>query len=240
MVELIPPYVATGLQQGRRSPGDRRQCCCPNSYPRRWRGYPVTPMKSPSETVRCWYAQAPGQVKFGTAIHANESITENYETSSVTNLPRRRRSRPLAASRPTSNSPRAGDVSHARRARCRTVRGPSTTVIVHGAGWRNGNKQLFVTPLFEPLTRRIRLFTINYRLAPAYHFPAPGRGRRKRDSITQYPRPRVQGGPKEDRSRESRPAATWSQPSGPRRRSLSCVPWFLSLCPSGPGGDGGG
>jgi acetyl esterase len=45
---------------------------------------------------------------------------------------------------------------------------------VHGGSRRHGDKQTFVKPLFEPLTNAgFAWFTINYRLAPAYHFPAP-------------------------------------------------------------------
>jgi alpha-L-fucosidase 2 len=47
-------------------------------------------------------------------------------------------------------------------------------IIVHGGGWINGHKQMFVTPLFEPLKKAgFTWFTINYRLAPKHKFPAP-------------------------------------------------------------------
>ncbi len=46
-------------------------------------------------------------------------------------------------------------------------------IVVHGGGWINGDKQTYVKPLFDPLTRAgFAWFTINYRLAPKYHFPA--------------------------------------------------------------------
>lgn len=49
-----------------------------------------------------------------------------------------------------------------------------TVVLVHGGGWTKGDKQTFITPLFPPLTKAgFAWFTINYRLAPQYHFPAP-------------------------------------------------------------------
>ncbi|MBK5295459.1 MAG: alpha/beta hydrolase [Acidobacteriia bacterium] len=53
-------------------------------------------------------------------------------------------------------------------------KGPFPTVIVvHGGGWVNGNKQTYVTPLFDPLSKAgFTWFTINYRLAPGHHFPA--------------------------------------------------------------------
>ena len=46
-------------------------------------------------------------------------------------------------------------------------------IVVHGGGFTRGDKQTYVRPLFEPLTRGgFAWFTINYRLAPAYRFPA--------------------------------------------------------------------
>lgn len=48
-----------------------------------------------------------------------------------------------------------------------------TVIIVHGGGWVNGNKRTYVTPLFQPLTDAgFAWFTINYRLAPKYQYPA--------------------------------------------------------------------
>jgi len=47
-------------------------------------------------------------------------------------------------------------------------------IIVHGGGWRNGDKQTYVQPLFPILTQaKFAWFTIDYRLAPAHHFPDP-------------------------------------------------------------------
>jgi alpha-L-fucosidase 2 len=53
-------------------------------------------------------------------------------------------------------------------------RGPFPAVIVvHGGGFTAGDKQTYVKPLFEPLTRAgFAWCTINYRLAPKYRFPA--------------------------------------------------------------------
>lgn len=53
-------------------------------------------------------------------------------------------------------------------------RGPFPAVIVvHGGGFTAGNKQTYVKPLFDPLTNAgFAWFTINYRLAPKYRFPA--------------------------------------------------------------------
>lgn len=46
-------------------------------------------------------------------------------------------------------------------------------IVVHGGGFNRGDKQTFVKPLFEPLTKAgFAWFTINYRLFPAYKFPA--------------------------------------------------------------------
>jgi alpha-L-fucosidase 2 len=53
-------------------------------------------------------------------------------------------------------------------------KGPFPAVIVvHGGGWEAGDKQTFVKPLFEPLRQSgFTWFTVNYRLAPQYPFPA--------------------------------------------------------------------
>lgn len=46
-------------------------------------------------------------------------------------------------------------------------------IIVHGGGFNKGDKQTYVKPLFEPLSRAgFAWFTINYRLYPDYKFPA--------------------------------------------------------------------
>ena len=53
-------------------------------------------------------------------------------------------------------------------------KGPFPTVIlVHGGGWRGGSKEVFITPLFKPLTDvGFTWFSINYRLAPTNRYPA--------------------------------------------------------------------
>src|SRR5438045_2117441 len=52
--------------------------------------------------------------------------------------------------------------------------GPFPTVIlVHGGGWQQGDKQTTFNPIFEPLSQAgFVWFTVNYRLAPKYHYPA--------------------------------------------------------------------
>jgi len=46
-------------------------------------------------------------------------------------------------------------------------------IIVHGGGWGSGDKATDITPLFQPLTdAKVTWFSINYRLAPAYRWPA--------------------------------------------------------------------
>lgn len=69
---------------------------------------------------------------------------------------------------------KAGGVSLTLDAWVPDGKGPFPAVIVvHGGGFTKGDKQTFVKPLFEPLTRGgFTWFTINYRLAPAYKFPA--------------------------------------------------------------------
>ena len=48
-----------------------------------------------------------------------------------------------------------------------------TVIIVHGGGFTAGNKQTYVKPLFEPLTKNnFAWFSIDYRLAPQHQFPA--------------------------------------------------------------------
>jgi acetyl esterase len=48
-----------------------------------------------------------------------------------------------------------------------------TCILVHGGGWMRGDKQTFIKPLFEPLSKAgFTWFTINYRLAPQGRFPA--------------------------------------------------------------------
>ena len=47
-------------------------------------------------------------------------------------------------------------------------------ILVHGGGFVRGDKQTYVKPLFEPLTRAgYAWFSIDYRLAPQHRFPAP-------------------------------------------------------------------
>ena len=49
---------------------------------------------------------------------------------------------------------KAGDVSLTLDASIPEGPGPfPAVIIVHGGGWRNGDKQTFVKPLFEPLTK---------------------------------------------------------------------------------------
>src|SRR5258707_10630937 len=46
-------------------------------------------------------------------------------------------------------------------------------IIVHGGSFSHGNKRTYVTPLFDVLSNAgFAWFTINYRLAPDYQFPA--------------------------------------------------------------------
>jgi alpha-L-fucosidase 2 len=46
-------------------------------------------------------------------------------------------------------------------------------IIVHGGSFSHGNKRTYVTPLFDVLTNAgFAWFTINYRLAPDFQFPA--------------------------------------------------------------------
>lgn len=46
-------------------------------------------------------------------------------------------------------------------------------ILVHGGGFTKGDKQTFITPIFDPLAKAgFAWFTINYRLAPQHPWPA--------------------------------------------------------------------
>jgi alpha-L-fucosidase 2 len=50
----------------------------------------------------------------------------------------------------------------------------AAVVLVHGGGFAGGNKTMYITPIFAPLTEaKFAWFTIDYRLAPAAQLPAP-------------------------------------------------------------------
>lgn len=69
---------------------------------------------------------------------------------------------------------RVGDVVLKLDASVPDGKGPfPAVIIVHGGGFTGGNKQMYVTPMFEPLSRAgFAWFSIDYRLAPQYKFPA--------------------------------------------------------------------
>jgi acetyl esterase len=49
----------------------------------------------------------------------------------------------------------------------------AAAILVHGGGWTSGDKRINFAPLFDPLTHAgIAWFSINYRLAPKYRYPA--------------------------------------------------------------------
>lgn len=49
----------------------------------------------------------------------------------------------------------------------------ATAILVHGGGWVAGDKQQYITYIFQPLSDAgFAWFSINYRLAPQYRFPA--------------------------------------------------------------------
>ena len=48
-------------------------------------------------------------------------------------------------------------------------------ILVHGGGWVAGDKQQYITYIFQPLSDAgFAWFSINYRLAPQFKFPADG------------------------------------------------------------------
>lgn len=69
---------------------------------------------------------------------------------------------------------KGGDIGLTLDANVPEGAGPFPTIIlVHGGGWRNGDKNKFITPLFAPMTKAgFTWFTINYRLAPTNRWPA--------------------------------------------------------------------
>jgi alpha-L-fucosidase 2 len=51
--------------------------------------------------------------------------------------------------------------------------GQPAVILVHGGGWEAGDKRTYIKPWFPALSEaRIAWFTINYRLAPRYPYPA--------------------------------------------------------------------
>ena len=69
---------------------------------------------------------------------------------------------------------RPGGVSMTLDLRVPDGKGPfPAAIIVHGGSFSHGNKRTYVTPLFDVLSNAgFAWFTINYRLAPDYQFPA--------------------------------------------------------------------
>jgi acetyl esterase len=69
---------------------------------------------------------------------------------------------------------KAGDVSLTLDAYVPDGPGPfPTAILVHGGGFVRGDKQSYIKPIFDPLSRAsFTWFTINYRLAPAHRYPA--------------------------------------------------------------------
>ena len=45
-------------------------------------------------------------------------------------------------------------------------------IIVHGGGWSSGDKATDIVPVFAPYATNFTWFSINYRLAPIFHWPA--------------------------------------------------------------------
>jgi len=71
---------------------------------------------------------------------------------------------------------KAGDVSLTLDAFTPEGDGPfPACILVHGGAWTKGDKTTFIKPLFDPLSKAgFTWFTINYRLAPQYQWPACG------------------------------------------------------------------
>ena len=69
---------------------------------------------------------------------------------------------------------KVGDVSLTLDAFVPEGAGPfPVCILVHGGGFVRGDKQSYIKPLFEPLSKAgFAWFTINYRLAPQHRWPA--------------------------------------------------------------------
>lgn len=69
---------------------------------------------------------------------------------------------------------KVGDISLTLDAFVPEGNGPfPTCILVHGGGFVRGDKQSYIKPLFEPLSKAgFTWFTINYRLAPQHRWPA--------------------------------------------------------------------
>lgn len=69
---------------------------------------------------------------------------------------------------------KVGDVSLTLDAFVPEGPGPfPTCILVHGGGFIRGDKQTYIKPIFEPLSKAgFTWFTINYRLAPQHRWPA--------------------------------------------------------------------
>ncbi len=69
---------------------------------------------------------------------------------------------------------KVGDVSLTLDAFVPDGAGPfPTCILVHGGGFVRGDKQSYIKPLFEPLSKAgFAWFTVNYRLAPQHRWPA--------------------------------------------------------------------
>jgi len=67
-----------------------------------------------------------------------------------------------------------------------------TCILVHGGGFTKGDKQSYIKPLFEPLSKAgFTWFTINYRLAPQHRWASVCRGCRNGDPVGEVARRRI-------------------------------------------------
>ena len=85
------------------------------------------------------------------------------------------KAKPASGRRPDISFTKVGGVDLTLDADIPEGDGPfPAAIIVHGGGFSRGDKQSFVKPLFDPLSDAdFAWFSINYRLAPKYKYPAP-------------------------------------------------------------------
>ena len=130
-------------------------------------------------------------VASGTQVIAGDSVAQNTEGTTsdqrLATIECSQNAPPAEAKRRKALAPivekglregiafaKVGDVSLTLDAFVPEGDGPfPACILVHGGGFMRGDKQTYITPLFEPLSKAgFAWFTIDYRLAPKHRWPA--------------------------------------------------------------------